>query len=164
MAPLIWLIVGLALTLAEFVVPGFVIFFFGLGGLLNALLVWLLPHLTASIPVQILTWLALSAASLFGFRRYLARWFKGSRFIASDAETEFVGSTATVLERVSPESPGRIEFRGTTWPAITFDRTFAPGEKVEILKRDGMKFIVTESVLGLPRVPPEERGDEDRER
>ena len=41
-----WLIVGVALTLSEIFIPGFTIFWFGLGGFIAALLLWLFPALS----------------------------------------------------------------------------------------------------------------------
>ena len=159
MVPLIWAIAGLALILLEFVIPEFVIFFFGLGALINALFVAIIPGLAGNIPVQIFVWLGLSSLSLFGLRRYLAKWFKGSRFSREKVESEVAGKSATVLEEITPESPGRIKFGGTSWVATSFDQTFRPGEKVEILRRDGMKLIVTDSIMGLPRAESENQGE-----
>lgn len=154
MVPLIWAIGGLALVLSEFIIPEFVIFFFGMGALLNAFLIAVIPGLPANIPLQIIIWLGLSSVSLFGLRRYLARWFKGSRFSRERVESEVVGKSAVVIEEIGPDRPGRIKFGGTTWLAESFDQSFRVGEKVEILKRDGMKFIVTDSIMGLPTPLP----------
>lgn len=155
MLPLIWLIAGLALISAEFIIPEFVIFFFGLGALANSLLIALFPGIAASVPIQIITWLGLSTLSLAGFRRYFAHWFKGKRLIAREREAKYVGRAATVLEEIAPDSPGRIRFGGTSWGAVSYDRKFAAGEKVEILKQDGITFVVTDSILGLPEVKNE---------
>ena len=59
-----WAILGLLLVLAEFVVPQFVVFFFGIGALLNALLVALFPGLSGRIPAQLLLWIVTSSVSL----------------------------------------------------------------------------------------------------
>lgn len=149
MVPLIWAIAGLALILAEFVVPEFVIFFFGLGALLNSLVLALVPSLADNILVQILSWLGFSTLTLFGFRRYFSRWFKGRRF-EEDDHGELVGRKAEVLEEITPEKPGRIRFGGTSWVAFTYDESFAKGETVQIIRREGMRFLVTGSITGLP--------------
>jgi inner membrane protein len=156
MAPLIWAILGLVFILAEFAVPEFVIFFFGVGALLNSLLTALIPGLAANIPLQILTWLGLSAATLFSLRRYLAGWFKGRMFDREDQD-EWIGKTAKVTQTIDPDTPGRISFRGTTWVAESYGETFEPGERVEILRREGTRFLVTKSLTGLPEL------DEDNE-
>ena len=38
-----WTIAGLALMISEFAVPGLILFFFGIGALLTALLAWVTP-------------------------------------------------------------------------------------------------------------------------
>jgi membrane protein implicated in regulation of membrane protease activity len=149
MVPLIWAIAGLALILAEFVVPEFVIFFFGLGALLNSLVLALVPGLGDNILIQIVIWLGFSTLSLFGFRRYLSRWFKGRKF-EQDDKAEFIGKRAQVLEDITPEKPGRIRFGGTSWVAFTYDEKFSTGETVEIIRREGTRFLVTGSITGLP--------------
>lgn len=154
MAPLIWAILGLVFILAEFALPEFVIFFFGLGALLNSVLTALIPGLAASIPLQILTWLGLSAATLFSLRRYLAAWFRGRKFEADD-QSDWVGRRAKVTQAIGPDAPGRISLNGTTWVAESFDESFEPGEKVEVLRREGTRFYVTKSLTGLPELEDE---------
>lgn len=143
MAALIWAIVGLLLILLEFAIPGFVIFFFGVGGLLNALLTALIPPLAASIPAQIALWIGTSTLSLFLLRRYARTWFRGS---GVKDDTSVIGATATVTEAIG-ETEGRIRFRGTTWSAIAYGEVIEPGETVTILKQENLTFIVTKGDL-----------------
>jgi inner membrane protein len=158
MAPLIWAILGLVLILAEFVVPEFVIFFFGLGALLNSVLTAIFPGLAASIPLQALTWLGLSAVSLFSLRRYFSSWFRGRKF-EEDDQADWIGRPAKVTEEIAPDRPGRISLNGTTWVAESFDETFKPGERVEVIQREGTRFLVTRSLTGLPDFE-EDAGDD----
>ncbi len=149
MAPLLWAILGLVLILSEFIVPEFVIFFFGLGALLNSLLTAIFPGLAASIPLQVITWLGLSAVSLFSLRKYLSKWFRGRKF-EEDDQADWIGRAAKVTEEIAPDKPGRISLNGTTWVAESFDETFKPGERVEVIQREGTRFLVTRSLTGLP--------------
>ncbi len=160
MAPIIWAVVGFLFILSEFLVPEFVIFFFGVGALLMSLLTALAPPVAGSVPLQILIWLGLSAATLFGLRKYLANWFKGRKF-DDDDQTEYVGKSARVTDAITPDKPGRISFRGTTWVAESFDERFERGQRVEILRREGMHFIVTESILGLASSTRDESDDDE---
>lgn len=151
MAPLIWAILGLVFIVAEFVVPEFVIFFFGLGALLNSVLTALFPGLAASIPIQVLTWLGLSAVSLFSLRRYFSRWFRGRKFDEDD-QADWIGRSAKVTEAIGPETPGRISLNGTTWVAESYDESFKEGDHVEIVRREGTRFLVTKSLTGFPEL------------
>ena len=148
MWPLIWAVAGLVFVVAEFIVPEFVIFFFGLGALLNSALVALFPALEASVPLQILTWLGFSTVSLFSMRRYLAKWFRGRKF-EQDDQDEWIGRSAKVTEAIAEDVPGRISLNGTTWVAESYNESFKPGDHVEIVRREGTRFLVTKSLSGL---------------
>lgn len=149
MAPVVWAVLGLVFIVSEFVVPEFVIFFFGVGALLNSVLTAIFPGIAASIPFQVLTWLGFSAVTLFSFRRYLSRWFKGNKF-KEDDQNQWIGRSAKVTQEISPDNPGRISLNGTTWVAESYDESFEPGERVEVIRREGTRFLVTKSLTGLP--------------
>ena len=146
MVPLIWAIVGVVLIISEFFIPGFVIFFFGSGALLNALLTAIIPFLRSSILAQVLIWLGFSSLSLFVLRRYFAKIFSG-RLFEGRISTDMAGQKADVIEDISPGKPGRIRFHGTTWRAVSDTEAFRSGEKVEILKKENMTYVVTRSLL-----------------
>lgn len=144
--PYIWAAIGILFMGSEFFLPGFVIFFFGLGALATAVLSWIIPGLRPNITLQILIWLASSGLSLYFLRRYFSKIFRGN-LIPTD-ENEYAGSTAVVTEEISPENPGRVRFQGTTWKAVSYDESFAVGETVEILKEENLTFVVTRSIMG----------------
>ncbi len=143
--PYVWAVLGLLFILSEFFIPGFVIFFFGAGALLTTLLTALLPGLNSRLPLQILIWLASSGLALAFLRKYFSRIFKGS--MLESEEDKYGGEKARVVEAISPENPGRISFKGTTWKAVSYDESFKEGDTVEILKHEGMVFVVTGSIL-----------------
>ena len=70
-----WFIAGVALIVAEFVVPGLVVVFFGVGALLVSLLCWLgWVEQTSS---QVLLFSLFSLVLLFGLRWLVKGWFVG---------------------------------------------------------------------------------------
>lgn len=140
-----WAILGLLLVLAEFVVPQFVVFFFGMGALLNALLVAAVPGLSGRIPAQILLWIATSSISLSFLRKYFARTFRGDDGKSDDSG--FVGKMAEVIEPIDPENPGRVRFAGSTWKAIAYDETVSVGQRVAILQKDGLTLVVSAQLV-----------------
>ena len=141
----IWAVIGLIFVGAEFFVPGVVIVFFGLGALLTSILSGLIPGLKHSMALQIILWLASSSLSLAFLRKYLSQVFRGKMVTTDGSEPS--GKIAEVTESISPENPGRVHFQGTTWKATSFTESFQPGEKVEILKEDGLSLIVTKSIM-----------------
>lgn len=146
--PYIWAAIGLLFMGAEFFLPGFVIFFFGVGSLVTAILSWIVPGLRSSITLQILLWLASSGLSLYFLRRYFSKIFRGNLIPSNENENEYAGSTAVVVEAITPDEPGRIRFQGTTWKAVSYDESFDAGETVEILKEENLTFVVTRSLMG----------------
>ncbi|MFP4638793.1 MAG: NfeD family protein [Spirochaetaceae bacterium] len=148
MTVVVWSVVGLLAILSEFVVPEFVMFFVGIGALGTAGLVALVPGVGASIPLQLLSWIALTALSLMALRRRFKSAFSGTIFDRSTRESAATGKKAVVTEAIAPDTPGRVRFQGTTWRAVSYNEELAEGDHVEILKQDGMTLIVTKSILG----------------
>ena len=141
----IWAILGLLLILLEFFVPQFVIFFFGVGALLTAAITMLVPGFIDRVPAQFLLWATSSLLFTSLLRRYCSRWFRGT--IADGATVDEIGRTATVVEAIAPNSPGRIRFGGTTWEASSFDEEFTVGTNVTIIDKNNLEYVVTGTQL-----------------
>lgn len=136
----IWLILGLLLIGAEFIIPGFVIIFFGIAALIMGGISFIFPGI--ALPWQILIWLGTSILTLGVFRRFFKKTFKG-KVIEDKGEDEYVGKIATVTEPITKNREGRIHFQGTTWKAISYDDDLKAGDRVEILKKDNVTLIVS---------------------
>jgi membrane protein implicated in regulation of membrane protease activity len=130
---------------AEFFVPGLVIVFFGIGALVTAGLSAVVPGLGRSVVLQVLAWLGASGLSFAFLRRHLSRVFRG-KVIADDGMSA-TGKQALVSERITPETPGRVRFEGTSWAAASYTETFDAGETVEILRQEGLTLYVTRSII-----------------
>lgn len=145
--PLFWILLGLVMIGSEFLVPGFVLFFFGAGAIFTGVLSWIIPGVEQSFAAQALIWIASSSISLGALRRYVKPVFSGSFLKRSDEDRKPVGEHGTVIERIDPETEGRIRYQGTSWRAISYDETLEPDERVEIMRKDGMTFVVTRSIM-----------------
>lgn len=140
--PLVWFFVAILLFGAEFLIPGFVIFFFGIGAIILSVLTFFLPPLQNNLSLQIILWLLSSLGSLAIFRRFFNKIFKGN--IHRDSiEDDYVSRQALVIEPISRNKEGRVSYQGTTWKAITFDEKIKKGERVEILKKENLTLIVS---------------------
>jgi membrane protein implicated in regulation of membrane protease activity len=73
-AGVMWLMTGLICTLLGLIMPGFIMFFFGVGALFTALLSWLYP---ISIAAQLAVFLGASLAFLFLLRGVMGKIFPG---------------------------------------------------------------------------------------
>ncbi|MBQ7252700.1 MAG: NfeD family protein [Kiritimatiellae bacterium] len=137
----IWIVSGLLLVLAEFVIPGLVVCFFGAGAILTGLALMVFPGLPAA--GQLAIFLALSIALLAGVRRYLPDAFRGDekKRAGNPDDDAVAGEIAEVVEAVSPELPGKVAFRGTEWRAKS-DEALAKGEWAEVVRRENLALVV----------------------
>jgi membrane protein implicated in regulation of membrane protease activity len=132
---LVWFLIGLVLLIAETVLPGFVIIFFGLGAWVTTLL--LLLGLIDSSNIQLLVFLVSSILSLILFRKKGRRIFEGktSGKLAPDQSLDDIkGQKAVVIETIKPKTGGKVEFHGTVWEAES-DVPIEKGTVVQIVDR-----------------------------
>lgn len=138
---LMWFLCGLIFLLAEFLIPGFIIFFFGVGAWVVALLLWI--NVDISFTSQLFIFLFSSIVSLVVFRRYGKKYYLGK--MKTDDEQKFddiKGEKATVTAEIVPNrTDGRVEFHGTLWNAQS-DTPIAKGTVVEIVERNNLVLKV----------------------
>jgi membrane protein implicated in regulation of membrane protease activity len=138
---LIWFIAGLIMLLAEFAMPGLVIFFFGVGALIVALICLFAD---ISINIQLTIFLIASILLLISLRK----WFKnifvgrtGQKENTDELTQEFVGGKAVVIREIDSQTGGRVEFHGTSWKAKA-DEKIDKGTSVEIIGKNNITLKV----------------------
>lgn len=111
----LWLLAGIVLIIAEFLVPGVVIMFFGFAALVVSFLTYI--GLVEELSNQLLWFSGLSLVFLFGLRRFFKGWFVGSaKSGESDEVSDILGKEVTCLTNFSAEEPyGKVEFNGANW-------------------------------------------------
>ncbi len=138
----IWCVIGIALLITEFAMPGFVIFFFGVGALFVALLCVFTNAI--SINMQLIIFLVSSIVFLIVLRKWFTTIFKGF-FSSKDKmplnRESYIGEKATVIEKITPLKKGRIEFHGSTWYAEA-DVDLEVNTQVVIIEQDNLTFKV----------------------
>lgn len=136
---LIWFIVGLIFILAELMLPGFVIIFFGIGAWITSLLDWL--NVTPSFTSQLFAFLIFSILSLLLFRKKASGIFRGkiTGKLSSDDELDNVkGQKVKVVADIKPNGDnGKVELYGTMWNAEA-DVPIPVGTVVEIVERKNL--------------------------
>ncbi len=137
----VWFLIGLVMLLFEFVLPGLIIFFFGVGAWVVAALCFFLPI----DPIwQLAIFLGTSVVCLLVLRKTLKKVFFG-RIVNDPSASEFadenVGKEATVDTRIAPHAPGKIELNGTLWKAIS-EHTIEKDATVTIIAKDNLTFTV----------------------
>jgi inner membrane protein len=132
-----WAVAGLVLVLAELAVPAFVLIWFGLGALVVALVVAILPQLGAT--VQLSLWLVVSV-SLVGL------WFKifkpnSHKTRVGMSDSNLVGEIGLLTREVAPFQNGEVRLQkpmlgSDVWPCMA-DATIPAGARVKVVAVEG---------------------------
>ncbi len=138
--PVIWFIIGAVLLLLELAVPGLIIFFFGLGAWVVALL---LTFLDMSLTWQIIVFILSSVAGLIMLRKFLKnKFFDRADDRSGELDDEFTGSVALAETDFKPGVPGKVSFRGTIWTAFS-DEEIGKGSQVKIVSKESITLKVS---------------------
>jgi len=138
---LIWFLVGILLLVMEFVMPGLIIAFFGLGACVVAI-VCLLTDI--SLNTQLIIFIGSSVLSLLCLRKWLKGIFIGhisSKQNLKEDVIEFVGQRVVVQEKILPKIGGKVEFHGTNWQAQA-EEEIPAGTVVEIIGKENLTLKV----------------------
>jgi len=136
---LIWFIIGLIFLVLELILPGFVVFFFGLGAWVTSLVCLISDPGTN---LQMLIFAVTSIITLVAFRRILKKKFFNSNDLNSKSvDDEFTGGKAVALTSFSKGSKGKVEYKGTTWTANS-EKDISAGETVIIISRENINLNV----------------------
>jgi membrane protein implicated in regulation of membrane protease activity len=138
---IIWFLIGLALLILEFILPGLIIAFFGVGAWIVAF-VCLITDI--GINTQLIIFIIASVLSLLCLRKWLKGVFLGhtvSKQNLKENLDEFIGQKAVVKEKIIPKSGGKVEFHGTNWLAEA-DEEIAEGVMVQIIGKDNITLKV----------------------
>ena len=131
-----WFLLGLGLFLLELVMPGFIIFFFGVGAWVTALVCLLSTPVTN---LQIIIFAVSSVITLIAFRRILKNKFFHRETHSEDIEDEFTGKEAIASGDFGGLKQGKVEFKGTFWTAESVSEV-NEGQRVIIIEKDSFKL------------------------
>lgn len=138
----IWLYIGAGLMLAEILVPGFVLFFFGLSAATLGVLIMLLPDtFRLNLTWQLALFSLFSVVYLVTLRRYLKSVFLGDSEDRLSATDEFAGRFGEAVGDIVPGVPGRVLVGDAQWDAVSAAPVSA-GAKVKILSRRNLTLTV----------------------
>jgi inner membrane protein len=137
-----WLFLGIALMLAEIILPGLVVLFIGMGSVTVAGLIYF-GYLN-DLSDQILVWFGASLVYIFSLRFLFLKFVPQSVKRAEINEDNLsVGKVVCVTEDITAGIEGRIGFENSTWPArIESGETAKAGEMVRIVGRDNITYLV----------------------
>jgi membrane protein implicated in regulation of membrane protease activity len=134
-SPAFWIVIGLILAALEMVVPGFVIIWFGVAGLLTGILAFFVH----SPLIQLAAFAGLSALLVLGSQLISRRLTR--------PEPEPVGANrlqgieGLVVSDINPPEMGRVKVMGEEWRAESVT-ALARGSKVRIVQVEGTHLKV----------------------
>ncbi len=138
-----WLVLGMLLIIAEIFIPSFTVFWFGLGAIIVALVLWLLPDM--SVSWQLFIWAIASIVFTF-------LWFKFFKPLMTDrtkagiSREAVIGESGQVIKIPEENRRGIVRFAtpllGTDeWPFIC-EQAVASGDRVFVKDVSGNTLIV----------------------
>jgi len=143
-----WMIFGVVLIFGEVILPGLVSVFVGLGALTVA--VFIHYQIIDSIPSQLVTWFLCSTVYIFTLRLLVMKYYPSdTKKQGIDEDQMVVGQEAEVTEAILAGQLGRVAYGDTTWKATSQDKEdIQVGEKVKLLKRDNITWLVERAKQG----------------
>ena len=135
----IWFLLGLVFLLSEFVLPGLIILFFGIGCWVTSATLLVVPDL--SFNFQLIIFLISSLLSLALLRSTLKKWLGNKEKNMEGELEEYVNKNCIAESDIIPEIGGKVSFKGTAWTAHS-NTKIKKGDTVVIKEVEGISFIV----------------------
>jgi len=137
-----WLALALLLACAEFFIPGGIVLILGLSSLIVALGIKF--SFLDTWVVTLTTWFIIASVLLFVMFFVTERYFSDRKRIDNVYdEVDCYGKEVTVVEKIGPgNNPGRVEFQGSTWKALSDGSEIPSGSRVTIVCKDNISLIV----------------------
>jgi membrane protein implicated in regulation of membrane protease activity len=150
-----WLVLGVALIIAEVFTLGFVLFWFGIGAIAAAFVGLLGGGFLLQFLAFAIVSIALTAMSRTIFSKYLSHADEDAVKMGIDSLPGQIGTVTTSSKGALKE--GAVKVYGSTWTAFPEDgeTELAEGEKVEVVSVKGSSIVVRRVRDELP----EWRGD-----
>ncbi len=135
----LWLVIGVALAVAEVFTTTFVLIMLSAGAFAAAAL----AAIGAPLWLQIIAFGAVSAATIGLLRPLIQRHMHQGGDPQQMGLAAIEGSSGLVLERVDLDH-GMIKIEGELWTARPYDstQTFEPGERVRVIEIKGATALV----------------------
>lgn len=137
-----WLVAGMICLILELTNGDLYVLFFGIGGIMTALVSLFIPGFYA----QILIFVVLSLLCLYFLRPVaMTRLHRNEPNRVSNADA-IIGRTGTVSEPIEENGYGRVALDGDDWKALSADGSaIAKGERVTIISRDSIIITVKQA-------------------
>jgi membrane protein implicated in regulation of membrane protease activity len=141
---LLWVILGVALAVAEIFTTTLFLIMFSVGAVAAAAA----AALGAPVPLQAGVFVGVSVMTIAAVRPVLRRHLSRSGPVGMGTEL-MQGASATVVEDVDSDQ-GMVKIDGELWQARSLEGTYPPGERVRIVDiSEGVAVVWREDVPGI---------------
>ena len=132
----VWLVVGIALIIAEVTMGNFILLFLGVAAVIVGIALSMGMPSTGGLAYYLFA--VLSVVSLLGVRSRMRKIVVGDIAKGSDDE-DFIGHNAVVESGFDDPSPrrGRVVYRGASWDAVSTHACQQVGAVLVIVGREG---------------------------
>ncbi len=142
-----WLVFGMILLIAEMLLPSFISFWFGLGGLLVGLIMLVFPAL--GFTVQLLLWVISSVVFTILWFRFF-KPFMADRTKAGMAREAILGESGQVIKAPVENQNGYVRFAtpllgSEEWPFYC-QQEVAVGDRVYVIDISGNTLVVEKRI------------------
>lgn len=135
---LVWLAVAVIFGIGEMFTAGLTLIWFSFG----ALATMFLTNYVESIPMQVLIFGVSSSIMLFIATKVIVK--KDESYVSNTNIDALIGKYAIVEKDVSNVVYGIVNLEGEKWTAVSEkEETYKKGEKVKVVRIDGVKLVVT---------------------
>ena len=135
-----WLVLGIALIILEWIVPGFVLFFFGLSALAISLITY---FIVLPLWIEIFLFVLFSLILTLTLRQKFLTLFLGDAKHNLD-KSIFKGKLCVALEDNTPNQLFKVEFKGANGKALS-TKAIQKGAQLLIVDQDNITLIVEKS-------------------
>ncbi len=145
LSPIVWLAIGVILMALEIIMPGFIIFWFGAGGLLTSIFIYIGIISPLNEELQWIFFFLSSLAFLGLWQVFFKKRFQSS-VVDSSRDATLQNVRGRVTSRITPGIPGEVElytvYHGIKkWQAESAEIIEA-GDEVIVTDANGIKLIV----------------------
>ena len=135
----IWLVISLFFFILEIATSGFLVFWFGIGGLVATIL----SVFVENVIIQTIVFLITSTILIIFTKPLVSKFSKPEQIVKTNAYS-VEGKIGKVTKDIEPvEGRGQVIIDGETWSAKSFDDSFIPkGTEIKVESLNGVKVIV----------------------
>ena len=136
---IVWLVIFVVMIVIEASSPALVSVWFALGALI-ALIISFIPGVAWW--VQLIVFVAVSAATLLGLRPVFRKYLKKNSFKSNI--DDYAGKKGIVIEEITFLKPGTVKINDVCWSAIPLnvEETIPDNSVIEVVTVNGNKLVV----------------------